>query len=201
MQILKTITMKSAFPAHVKWEGFFFWFLLFVNCHPIQAIVKSKEVYAEPDTNDHSTILFISKGTTVSGMNYLHLSRTDVKKNKNRINTTKRPAIVKKRVLKKTNPRLSDLNQKSKTTYGFSRSTNSNSSLYSSGSKIVYAFGTGSFNFKCIGTDDLKTILIIIILFDIFLINFYKSHISLRHYFSKKFQRPPPDKYRPYNYI
>lgn len=193
--------MKSAFPAHVKWEGFFFWLLLFTNFHPIQAIVKSKEVYAEPDTNDHSTILFISNGTTVSGMNYLHVSHTDVKKNKNRIITTKRPAIVKKRVLKKTKPRLSDVNQKSKTSYGFSSSTKSNPSLYSSGSKIVYAFGTGSFSFKCMVKDDLKTILIIIILLDIFLINFYKSHISLRHYFSKKFQRPPPEKYRPYNSI
>ncbi|WP_223605522.1 hypothetical protein [Chryseobacterium sp. OSA05B] len=193
--------MKSIFPAKVKWGRFFFWFLLFTHFHMIRAIAKPTETYVVPHTSDHSTILFISNGTAVSGMNYLHVSHTDVKKNKNRIITTKRPAIVKKRVLKKTKPRLSDLSQKSKTTYGFSSSTKSNPSLYSSGSKIVYAFGAGSFSFKCMVNEDLKTILIIIILLDIFLINFYKSHISLRHYFSKKFQRPPPEKYRPYNYI
>lgn len=193
--------MKSVFPAKVKWGRFFFWFLLFTNFQIIQAIVKPKEVYVEPDTNDNSTILFISKGTTISGLNYLHVSHTDVKKNKNRFITTKKPAIVKKRILKKTKPRPSEIKQKSKTSYEFSSTNKSDPSLYSYGSKIVYAFGAGSFSFKCIVTDDRKTIIIIIILLDIFLISFYKGHISLYHYFSKNFQRPPPEKYRPYNYI
>ncbi|SIS30588.1 hypothetical protein SAMN05421768_10826 [Chryseobacterium joostei] len=189
--------MKSIFPAKVKLGRFFLGFLLFTNFHVIQAIVKSQEVYVEPDTNN----IFISKGTTVSGLKYLHVSHTDVKKNKNRFITSKKRAIIKKRILKKTKPKLSEIKQKSKTSYGFSSTTKSDQSLYSYGSKIVYAFGAGSFSFKCIVTDDLKTIIIIIILLHIFLINFYKGHISFACYFSKKFQRPPPEKFFLYNCI
>lgn len=183
--------MKSIFPSQIKWGRFFFLVLLFAHFHIIYAVCKSEEAYPEISSNSASIILFVSKETTVSGLEYLHISRPDVKKKESQFTTAKKAKKV-KRVLKKTESKLSKISQKPKIYYTLSNATKSNTFEYNSCSKIVYTFGSGSFNFKCFVKDDLKTILILIVLLGIFLINFYKSRVFSNYYFSKNFQRPPP---------
>lgn len=183
--------MKSIFPSQIKWGRFFFLVLLFANFHIIYAVCKSEEAYPEISSSSESIILFVSKETTVSGLEYLHISRPDVKKKERQFTTVKKAKIVKK-VLKKTKRKVSKISQKPKIYYTFRNATKSNTFEDNSCSKIVYTFGSGSFNFKSFVKDDLKTIPILIVLLGIFLINFYKSRILFNYYFSKNFQRPPP---------
>ncbi|RQO35591.1 hypothetical protein DBR39_18025 [Chryseobacterium sp. KBW03] len=124
-------------------------------------------------------------------MEYLHISRPDIKKKEKQLMTARKAKKI-KRVLKKTKSKLYKISQKPKIYYTLRNATKSNTFEYNSCSKIVYTFGSGSFNFKSFVTDDLKTIHILIVLLGIFLINFYKSRILFNYYFSKNFQRPPP---------
>ncbi|RXM63196.1 hypothetical protein [Chryseobacterium sp. CH1] len=183
--------MKVIFPSNTKWGRFFFLVLLFVNFHSIYAACKPEETDTDINNNPAAATIFISKETTVSGLEYLHISQPDVKKGGSKLITAKKPKKVKK-LLKKTQPKHSKVSPKPQSYYTLSSATKSDLFVYHSSSKIVYAFGSGSFNFKSIVTDELKTIDILIVLLGIFLIIFYKSRIFFNYYFSKKFQRPPP---------
>lgn len=168
---------------------FFILFLLFAGFHIIQASCRPEEAYAE---NEPEVKIVISEGTTVFGLENLHIASNETKKAQSQPKKLKKISAVKRLDSQKAKNKTFKKKQHPKQVYSFSNNQKSDTSLHSSMS-MARAFGGTSFGFKCIAANEMEIIRILLFITSIFLINFYKSRSFSGCCFLQNFQRPPPN--------
>ncbi|MDY0930126.1 hypothetical protein [Chryseobacterium sp. CFBP8996] len=164
---------------------FFILFLLFAGFHIMQASCGQEETYAE---NKQEIKIVISEGTTVIGLENLHIASTETKNAQGQPKKLKKISAVKKLDSQKSKKKTFKKKQHPKPVYSFSNNPKSDIRLHSSMS-MARAFG----GFKCIAANEMEIIRILLFITSIFLINFYKSRSFSGCCFLQNFQRPPPN--------
>jgi len=169
---------------------FFLLFLLFSGFHMMQAVCRPQEAYAQAEPGNAVKIV-ISEGTSVSGIESLHIAPAEAKENISLPKKTKKIPVVNKLHSKKAVHKIPETRQLPKPVYNFSNHPGSDIDLYDSVLK-VNAFGNSSYSFKCIMANEMKIMVALFFMAAAFLIGFYKSRAFSGCYFSQNFQRPPP---------
>lgn len=152
------------------------------------APIKTKEACSE---TRQDVIMVISKGVTMVGLENLHIIHSETKESQNQPKKLEKILIVKKPDSQKAVNKASKTKQNLKSAYTFSNHSNSDTHLNTSVFKLS-AFGSTSFNFKYIATNEVWILNLLLLIISIFIINFYKSRLFSGCYFLQNFQRPPP---------
>lgn len=152
------------------------------------ASTKTEKVYTE---TDQDIKMVISDGVTMVGIENLQIASTEKKESQNLPKKLEKLLVVKHPNSQKAENKTSETKQNLEPVSAFSNNSGSDTHLNTSASKL-FAFCSTSFSFKCIATNELTIINLLLLIISIFIINFYKSRLFSGCYFLQNFQRPPP---------
>lgn len=182
--------MKQLFSLHSPGgRRFFLFILLFINFQIIQAVDRQDEA-PSPDAASTSTIIVVSEGTVVSGIEQIYVSQPKEKKEK--IPKRKNILVSSKRKYKKRKDFSQIVKNINKSPIVFSNNTQSEKFLLTGSDNNTQIVRPNQQTLKFLIFESENRIPVRVCLLDVFLKKIYKNRGSSDLKPVRYFNRPPP---------